>query len=78
MLFAEAKESTATTVSETTSSSSHTNPTTHSEITTFHRGSFTFTAKSVSSNIFEDGILEALPQNKKIAFEFELPMILVI
>ena len=44
----------------------------------FHRGSFTFTAKSASSNIFEDGILEALPQNKEIAFEFELPMTLVI
>jgi hypothetical protein len=44
----------------------------------FHRGSFIFTAKSASSNIFEDGILEALPQNKEIAFEFELPTTLVI
>jgi hypothetical protein len=44
----------------------------------FHRGSFTFTAKSASSNIFGDGILEALPQNKEIAFEFELPTTLVI
>jgi hypothetical protein len=44
----------------------------------FHRGTFIFTAKSASSNIFEDGILEALPQNKEIAFEFELPTTLVI
>ena len=71
-------EFTVTTVSETTSRSNYTNPTTHSEITTFHRGSFTFTAKSASCNIFEDGIPEALPQNKEIAFEFELSMTIVI
>jgi hypothetical protein len=78
MLFAEGKESTEITVSESTgsssSSSSNTTTRTYSETNTFYSEDIShLLQKSVSSNIFEDGTLEILPQNKEIAFEFVLP-----
>ena len=79
MLFAGGKESTEITVSESTSSgssssSSGTTTRTYSETNIFYSEDLSHSLqKSVSSNIFEDGILEILPQNKEIAFEFVLP-----
>ncbi|HEU4822822.1 MAG TPA: hypothetical protein VFS97_05295 [Nitrososphaeraceae archaeon] len=79
MLFAEGKESTEITVSESTgsgssSSSSNTTTRTCSETNTFYSEDIShLLQKSVSSNILEDGILEILPQNREIAFEFVLP-----
>jgi hypothetical protein len=77
MLFAEGKESTIITVSENTGSSSrsrHATTRTYSEINTFFSEDLShFLQKSVSSNLLDEGIIEILPQNKEIAFEFELP-----
>jgi hypothetical protein len=80
MLFAEGKESTIITVSENTGSSGgssrRTTTRTYSEINTFFAKDLSYSLqKSVSSNLLDEGTLEILPQNKEIAFEFELPNI---
>jgi hypothetical protein len=77
MLLAEGKESTIITVSENTGSASgrsrHTTTRTYSEINTFFSKDLSrLLQKSVSSNLLDEGIIEILPQNKEIAFEFEL------
>lgn len=43
------------------------------KLTHFTQRIFHIYCKNLSSNIFEDGTLEILPQNKEIAFEFVLP-----
>src|SRR5919108_1388376 len=76
MLFAEGKESTIITVSESTGarSSRDTTTRTYSEINTFFSKDLSHLLQgSISSNILEDGTLEILPQNKVIAFNFTLP-----
>lgn len=77
MLLAEGKESTIITVSENTGSGSsrrHTTRRTYSEINTFFSKDISqLLQKSVSSNLLEERIIEILPQDKEIAFEFELP-----
>jgi hypothetical protein len=76
MLFAEGKESTIITVSESTGAgrSRDTTTRTYSEINIFFSKDLSnLLQKSVSSNILQDGTLEILPQNKVIAFDFTLP-----
>jgi hypothetical protein len=76
ILFAEGKEFTSISVSESTSygSSRDTNTRTYSEINTFFSKDLShLLQESVSSNILEDTYLEILPQNKEIAFDFTLP-----
>lgn len=76
MLFAEGKESTIITVSESTGdgSSRDTTTRTYSEINVFFSKDLSkLLQKSVFSNILQDGTLEILPQNKVIAFDFTLP-----
>jgi hypothetical protein len=78
MLLAEGKESTIITVSENTGSGSssrrHTTRRTYSEINTFFSKDLSqLLQKSVSSNLLDEGIIEIVPQDKEIAFEFELP-----
>ena len=77
MLFAEGKESTIITVSESTGSggrSRHSTTRTYSEINTFFSKDLShLLQESISSNILQDGTLEILPQNKEIAFDFTLP-----
>src|ERR687895_303304 len=77
MLFAEGKESTMITVSESTGSggrSRRSTTRTYSETNTFFSKDLShLLQESVSSNNLEDGILDILPQNKDIPFEFELP-----
>lgn len=76
VLFAEGKESTTITVSESTGSGSsrRTTSTTYSEINTlFSKDLSHLLQESISSNILQDGAIEILPQNKVIAFDFALP-----
>jgi hypothetical protein len=77
MLFAEGKESTMITVSESTGSGSrsrHSTTRTYSEINKFFSKDLSpLLQESISSNILQDGTLEILPQNKQIAFDFNLP-----
>jgi hypothetical protein len=77
MLFAEGKESTMITVSESTGSggrSRHSTTKTYSEINKFFSKDLSpLLQESISSNILQDGTLEILPQNKQIAFDFNLP-----
>jgi hypothetical protein len=76
MLFAEGKESTIITVSESTGAgrSRDTTTRTYSEINVFFSKDLSnLLQKSVSSNILQDGTLEILPQNKVISFDFTLP-----
>ena len=77
MLFAEGKESTMITVSESTGSggrSRHSTTRTYSEINKFFSKDLSpLLQESISSNILQDGTLEILPQNKQIAFDFDLP-----
>jgi hypothetical protein len=77
MFFAEGKESTVITVSEsrgTGSSTRDTNTRTYSEVNTFFSKDLShLLQKSVSSNILQDGSLEIEPQNKVVAFDFTLP-----
>src|SRR5919108_3262138 len=76
MLFAEGKESTIITVSESTGAGSRRDTTTrtYSEINVFFSKDFShLLQESISSNILQDGALEILPQNKVIAFDFALP-----
>src|SRR6266511_3825333 len=76
MLFAEGKESTIISVSESTGygSSRDTTTRTYREINTFFSKDLShFPQESVSSKILQDGILEILPQNKEIALDFALP-----
>ena len=76
MLFAEGKESTIITVSESTGDdmSRDTTTRTYSEINIFFSKDLSnLLQKSVSSNILQEGTLEILPQNKVIAFDFTLP-----
>jgi hypothetical protein len=76
VLFAEGKESTLISVSESTSygSSRDTNTRTYSEINTFFSKDLShLLQESASINILEDAKLEILPQNKEIAFDFTLP-----
>jgi hypothetical protein len=76
VLFAEGKESTIITVSESTGTGSrrHTTTRNFSEINTFFSKDLSHLLHgSISSNILQDGTLEILPQNKVIAFDFTLP-----
>ena len=76
VLFAEGKESTIITVSESTGAGSrrHRTTRTYSEINTFFSKDLSHLLHgSISSNILQDGTLEILPQNKVIAFDFTLP-----
>jgi hypothetical protein len=76
MLFAEGKESTIITVSENrgVGNSRDTTSRTYSELNTFFSKDLShLLQESISSNILPDGILEILPQNKVIAFDFTLP-----
>jgi len=76
VLFAEGKESTSITVSESAGTGSRRDSTTrtYSEINTFFSKDLSHLLEgSVSSNILQDGALEILPQNKVIAFDFTLP-----
>jgi hypothetical protein len=76
VLFAEGKESTSITVSESAGAGSRRDTTTrtYSEINTFFSKDFSHLLQgSISSNILQDGTLEILPQNKVIAFDFTLP-----
>jgi arrestin (S-antigen)-like protein len=76
MLFAEGKESTIITVSESTGAGSRRDTTTrtYSEINIFFSKDLShLLQESISSNILQDGALEILPQNKVIAFDFTLP-----
>ena len=75
-LFAEGKESTIITVSESTGAGSRRDTTTrtYSEINTFFSKDLShLLQESISSDILQDGTLEILPQNKVIAFDFTLP-----
>jgi antitoxin component of RelBE/YafQ-DinJ toxin-antitoxin module len=78
ILFAEGKESTIITASESTgagsSSSPDTTTRTYREINTFFSKDLShLLQESVSCNILQDGTLEILPQNKVIPFDFTLP-----
>jgi hypothetical protein len=76
MLFAEGKESTIITVSESSGSGSRRDTTTrtYSETNTFFSKDLSHLLQgSISSNILQDETLEILPQNKVIAFDFTLP-----
>jgi arrestin (S-antigen)-like protein len=76
VLFAEGKESTIITVSESTGAGSRQDTTTrtYSEINTFFSKDLSHLLEgSISRNILQDGILEILPQNKLMAFDFTLP-----
>jgi Arrestin (or S-antigen), N-terminal domain len=75
MFFAEGKESTIISISESTGYGSNRDTTTrtYSEINTFFSKDLSPLLESVSSNILQDGTLEILPQNKEIAFDFILP-----
>lgn len=72
LLFAEGKESTIITESDTTSRHSTTG--TYKESNTFYSENLSrLLQNSVNSNILRDGTLEILPQNKEVAIEFTLP-----
>jgi Arrestin (or S-antigen), N-terminal domain len=77
ILFAEGKEATIITVSESTgaaSSSLGTTTRTYRETNTFFSKDLShLLQESVSCNIVQDGTLEILPQNKVIPFDFTLP-----
>ena len=76
VLFAQGKESTSITVSESAGAGSRRDTTTrtYSEINTFFSKDLSHLLQgSISSNILQDGTLEILPQNKVIAFNFTLP-----
>jgi hypothetical protein len=80
MLFAEGRESTVITVSESTgsrgssSSSRHSTTRTYREINTFFSKDLSHLLQgSISSNILQDGTLEIMPQNKEVRFDFTLP-----
>jgi hypothetical protein len=76
MLFAEGKESTSISVSESGDANSRTDTTTraYNEINTFFSKDLSHLLQgSISSNILQDGALEILPQNRVIAFDFTLP-----
>jgi hypothetical protein len=76
VLFAEGKESTSITVSESAGAGSRRDTTTrtYSEINTFFSKDLSHLLQgSISSNILQDGALEILPQNRVIAFDFTLP-----
>ena len=76
MLFAEGKESTIITVSENRGVGNNRDTTsrTYSELNTFFSKDLShLLQESISSNILPDGIVEILPQNKVIAFDFTLP-----
>ncbi len=77
MLFAEGKESTAISVSETRNAAGNARDSgtrTYSEVNTFFSKDLSdLLQNSVSSNILQDGTIEILPQNKVIAFDFTLP-----
>ena len=75
VLFAEGKESTSITVSESTDagSSRHTTTRTYSEINTFFSKDLShLLQESIGDNIVQNGAIEILPQNKVIAFDFTL------
>jgi Arrestin (or S-antigen), N-terminal domain len=75
VLFAEGKESTTITVSESSGSGSsrRTTSTTYSEKNTFFSKDLShLLQESISSNTLQDGAIEVLPQNKVIAFDFAL------
>jgi hypothetical protein len=76
VLFAEGKESTSISVSESAGAGSRRNTTTrtYNEINTFFSKDLSHLLQgSISSNILQDGALEILPQNRVIAFDFTLP-----
>jgi hypothetical protein len=76
VLFAEGKESTSISVSESAGAGSRRNTTTrtYNEINTFLSKDLSHLLQgSISSNILQDGALEILPQNRVIAFDFTLP-----
>jgi arrestin (S-antigen)-like protein len=76
VLFAEGKESTIITVSESTGAGSRQDTTTrtYSEINTFFSKDLSHLLEgSISRNILQDGTLEIFPQNKLMAFDFTLP-----
>jgi hypothetical protein len=76
VLFAEGKESTSISVSESAGAGSRRNTTTrtYNEINTFFSKDLSHLLQgSISSNILQDGALEILPQNRAIAFDFTLP-----
>src|ERR671919_1802593 len=76
VLFAEGKESTSISVSESAGAGSRRDTTTrtYNEINTFFSKDLSHLLQgSISSNILQDGALEILPQNRVIAFDFTLP-----
>jgi hypothetical protein len=76
MLFAEGKESTSITVSESRGAGSRRDTTTRTYTENnvfFSKDLSKLLQNSVISNILQDGPLEILPQNKVIAFDFSLP-----
>jgi hypothetical protein len=81
ILYAQGKESTIITVSETndtysssSSSSRHRGRRTYSEVNTFFSQDLSYVLQnSISHTRLEDGTLEILPQNKDLEFNFNLP-----
>ena len=76
VLFAEGKESTSISVSESAGAGSRRDTTTrtYNEINTCFSKDLSYLLQgSISSNILQDGALEILPQNRVIAFDFTLP-----
>jgi hypothetical protein len=76
VLFAQGKESTSISVSESAGAGSRKDTTTrtYNEINTFFSKDLShLLQESISSNILQDGVLEILPQNRVIAFDFTLP-----
>src|SRR5919106_5137197 len=76
VLFAEGKESTSISVSESAGAGSRRDTTTrtYNEINTFFSKDLSYLLQgSISSNILQDGALEILPQNRVITFDFTLP-----
>ena len=76
ILFAEGKESTTITVTESTGIGSRRDTTskTYSETNVFFSKDLSILLQqSVINNILQDGTLEILPQNKVMAFDFTLP-----
>ncbi len=76
ILFAEGKESTTITVTESTGVGSRRDTTSKTYCETnvfFSKDLSILLQQSVINNILQDGTLEILPQNKVIAFDFMLP-----
>ena len=76
ILFAEGKESTIITASESTGYGGNRDTTTrtYSEVNTFFSEDLSHLfEKSISRNILQDGTVEILPQNNEIPFDFTLP-----